>query len=49
MNKDDYEDDQHPINDDMSVSEMSSSTFDNESNAGSLRSNASTVNTQFSK
>ena len=33
----------------MSVSEMSNTTFDNESNAGSVRSSTSTVNTQFSK
>jgi hypothetical protein len=46
---DEYEDDQRPINDDMSMSEMSNTTFDNESNAGSVRSSTSTVNTQFSK
>ena len=32
----------------MSVSEMSSSTFDNESTVSSVKSTASTVNTQFS-
>lgn len=41
-------DDEHRHNDDMSVSEMSQSTFDNESQAGSTRSSASTIASTFS-
>ena len=41
-------DDEFRHNDDMSVSEMSATTFDNQSSAGSTRSYASTVNSQFS-
>jgi len=44
-----YEEELRNLNDDQSVSDMSNSTFDGQSSvSGSVRSNASTVNSQFS-
>ena len=45
---DELEEDNLRNNDDMSVSDMSHTSFDNESNAGSTKSAASTVNSQYS-
>jgi len=44
-----YEEELRNLNDDQSVSDMSNSTFDGQSSvSGSVRSNASTINSQFS-